>query len=530
MNSTHYDLIIIGTGAGGGTLLYKLAPSGKRILVLERGGYVPREKDNWNSRAAVLQEKYHAPEKWLDDRGKEFQPGTHYNVGGNTKFYGAALFRFRKEDFGELRHHGGISPAWPVSYDEFEPYYTEAEYLYQVHGERGSDPTEPWASKPYLRPAVSHEPRMQDVVTGFAKFACNPFPVPLGILIDEKNPHSSKCIRCNTCDGYPCMVGAKADAQTICVEPALRYPNVTLLTNAFVERLETNSTGSEVSRVIVRRNEGYETYSADVVVASGGAVNSAALLLRSSGDKHPQGLGNNSDIVGRNYMCHNNSILFTFSLTPNPTLFQKTLAINDFYFGDKDWDYPLGHISMVGKFDGPMFKPGAPPFVPVAMLNQMGKYSIDFWLTSEDLPDPENRVMIGSGGRTILKYRENNLEAHRRLNARLKKLLSQWHSGIHFEKGGKIPLGGVAHQCGTLRFGHDPNTSVLDVNCKLHDLDNLYVVDGSFFPSSNAVNPALTIMANALRVGDHLLQRFAVSSATITENTQHLANSQAVTA
>ena len=518
MTSTRYDVIIIGSGAGGGTLLYKLAPSAKRILVLERGGFVPREKDNWNSRAAVLQEKYHAPEKWLDDRGREFQPGTHYNVGGNTKFYGAALFRFRQQDFGEVRHHGGISPAWPVSYENFEAYYTEAEYLYQVHGERGADPTEPWASKPYRRPAVSHEPRMQEVVDGFARLDCKPFPVPLGILIDEENPHSSKCIRCSTCDGYPCLVGAKADAQTICVEPALRYPNVTLLTNSFVERLETDASGHEVTGVVVQRDGGYETYSADIVVASGGAVNSAALLLRSATEDHPQGLGNSSGLVGRNYMCHNNSILFTFSLTPNLTLFQKTMAINDFYFGDKDWDYPLGHISMVGKFDGPMFKPGAPPFVPIAMLNQMGRRSIDFWLTSEDLPDPENRVTVDASGRTVLKYRENNLEAHERLIARLKRLLGQWQKGIHFEKGGKIPLGGVAHQCGTLRFGRDPRSSVLDANCKAHDLENLYVVDGSFFPSSNAVNPALTIMANALRVGDHLLERLSVSSTTIAQN------------
>ena len=530
MNATHYDVIIIGTGAGGGTLLYKLAPSGKRILVLERGGFVPREKDNWNSRAAVLQEKYHAPEKWLDERGKEFQPGTHYNVGGNTKFYGAALFRFRKEDFCELCHHGGISPAWPVGYDEFEPYYTEAEYLYQVHGERGIDPTEPWASKPYSRSPVSHEPRMKEVVDGFARLGCKPFPVPLGILIDEQDPHSSKCIRCITCDGYPCLVGAKADAQTICVEPSLRYSNVTLLTNAFVERLETSASGREVSTVVVRRGDAYERYSADIVVVSAGAVNSAALLLRSGSDNHAQGLANSSGFVGRNYMCHNNSILFTFSLTANPTLFQKTLAINDFYFGDKDWAYPLGHISMVGKFDGPMLKTGAPSFVPVAMLNQMGKRSIDFWLTSEDLPDPENRVMVGPGGRTVPKYRENNLEAHRRLTARLKRLLSEWQSGIHFEKGGKIPLGGVAHQCGTLRFGHDRKTSVLDVNCKTHDLDNLYVVDGSFFPSSNAVNPALTIMANALRVGDHLLDRLSVSTSSISKNAQQVAHGTAVPA
>ncbi|HEY4677754.1 MAG TPA: GMC family oxidoreductase [Candidatus Angelobacter sp.] len=516
MTGTHYDVIIIGTGAGGGTLLHKLAPSGKRILVLERGGFIPREKDNWSSRANVMEEKYHAPEKFLDSQGKEFQPGTHYYVGGNTKFYGAALFRFREQDFGQVKHKGGISPAWPVSYNDFEPYYTEAEYLYLVHGDRGSDPTEPWASKPYRRPAVSHEPRMHQVVDGFAKLGCKPFPVPLGILIDEKDPHASKCIRCSTCDGYPCLVQAKADAQTICVEPALEYPNVTLLTNAYVERLETDNSGTKVSKVIVQREGVQEEYSADIVVSSGGAINSAALLLRSANSAHPRGLANSSDQVGRNYMAHNNTILFTFSLTPNPTLFQKTLAINDFYFGDKDWNFPMGHISMVGKFDGPMFKPGAPSFVPVAVLNQMGKYSIDFWLTSEDLPDPNNRVTVNARDRTVLTYKENNLEAHARLVAKVKHLIGQWQTGLHFEKSGKIPLGGVAHQCGTTRFGHDPKTSVIDIHCKAHDLDNLYIVDGGFFPSSNAVNPALTIMANALRVGDHLLQRLA-AAATVQE-------------
>ena len=512
MNENHYDVIIVGTGAGGGTLLYKLAASGKRILVLERGDFIPREKDNWSSRANVMNEKYHAPEKWLDGQGKEFQPGTHYYVGGNTKFYGAALFRFRKEDFGQMVHKGGVSPAWPVSYEEMEPHYTDAEYLYQVHGLRGTDPTEPWASKPYLRPPVSHEARMQEVVDGFTKLGCRPFPVPLGVLLNEQDKHASKCIRCNTCDGFPCLVNAKADAQTICVGPALKFPNVTLLTRAKAEKLETDGSGRQVTAVVVDRDGRRERYSADIVVASAGAINSAALLLRSANEQHLQGLGNSSGLVGRNYMAHNNTILFTFSLTPNPTIFQKTMAINDFYYGGKHWEFPMGHISMVGKFDGPMFKAGAPPFVPVAMLNLMGKYSVDFWLTSEDLPDAENRVTVTRDGRTMLSYRENNMEAHNRLVAKVKDLLGKWNSGLHFEKSGKIPLGGVAHQCGTLRFGHDPKTSVLDGNCKVHDLDNLYVVDASFFPSSNAVNPALTIMANALRVGDHLLERLGAKT------------------
>src|SRR4051812_29670306 len=158
--STHYDVIIIGSGAGGGTLAYKLAPTGKRILLLERGGYVPREKDNWSTRAVNVEGKYATTEVWRDAGGGDLHPHTNYGVGGNTKFYGAALFRMRRQDFGELKHADGVSPAWPIAYDDLEPFYTRAERLYHVHGERGADPTEPSASAPYPHPAVSHEPRI----------------------------------------------------------------------------------------------------------------------------------------------------------------------------------------------------------------------------------------------------------------------------------------------------------------------------------------------------------------------------------
>ena len=238
--ANQYDVIIIGTGAGGGTLAYRLAPSGKRILLLERGDYVPREKDNWSTKAVNVDAKYHTKEVWRTEKGDPLHPHTNYYVGGNTKFYGAALFRLRKDDFGELRHHGGISPAWPIDYEDLEPYYTEAERIYQVHGERGSDPTEPPASAPYPYPPVSHEPRMQQLNEDFTALGLKPFPVPLGIMLDEANPRTSPCIRCDTCDGHPCLVHAKADAEACCVEPALRHPNVTLVTGAHVTRLETS--------------------------------------------------------------------------------------------------------------------------------------------------------------------------------------------------------------------------------------------------------------------------------------------------
>ena len=515
-----FDLIIIGSGAGGGTLAYRLAPSGKRILVLERGDYLPREKDNWSSRAVHLQGKYATKEVWKDREGNDLHPQTNYWVGGNTKFYGAALFRLRKEDFGEIRHHGGVSPAWPLSYEELEPYYSQAEHLYQVHGRHGEDPTDPPVSAPYAYPPVSHEPRIQQLSDDFAQAGLRPFHTPLGVMLDEANSRASKCIRCNTCDSFPCLVHAKSDAEVIAVDPALRHGNVTLLTNTYVERLETSSSGREVTKVVARRDGVTEEYSASVVVLSCGAINSAALLLRSANDRHPTGLANRSGVVGRHYMGHVNSVLMAVSRCPNPTIFQKSLAVNDFYFGSKDFPYPMGHISFVGKLDADMLSGGAPALVPGFTLELMASHSLDFWLTSEDLPDPENRVTLDRDGRIVLAYKPNNEEGHRRLIAKLKELMKrQRRCGLHGEDchqglfsrnlflGQRIPLAGVAHQNGTIRFGRDPQTSALDVNCKAHDLDNLYVVDASFFCSSGAVNPALTVMANALRVADHLLER-----------------------
>jgi choline dehydrogenase-like flavoprotein len=516
----HYDVIIIGSGAGGGTLAYKLAPTGKRILILERGDYVPREKDNWSPKAVNLQGKYQTKELWRDKDGRELHPHTNYAVGGNTKFFGAALFRLRKEDFGVIKHHGGISPAWPIAYDDMEPYYSDAERLYHVHGARGDDPCEPAASSAYPHPPISHEPRIQQLADDFVRLGLHPFHTPLGVMLDEKNPRESKCIRCETCDGYPCLVYGKSDAQVCAVDPALKNPNVALITNAYVERLETDAAGRRICKVIVRRSAGLEEFSADIVVSACGAINSAALLLRSKNDKHPHGLANGSDTVGRHYMGHNNSVLMALSKCPNPTIFQKSLSLNDFYLGTTDWNYPMGHISFVGKLDGETLKGGAPVIAPGWSLDLMAKHSLDFWLTSEDLPDPNNRVTIDSEGAIVFHYSPNNQEGHKRLIEKLKELMQQQtRCGIHghdcheglFSRnlfvGQRIPLAGVAHQVGTLRFGHDPKSSALDVNCKAHDLDNLYVVDGSFFVSSGAVNPALTIIANALRVGQHLAER-----------------------
>src|SRR5215472_15479152 len=526
MPSNHYDVVIIGTGAGGGTLALQLAPTGKKILMLERGDYVPREKDNWSTAAVNLNGRYQTKETWLDRDGKELHPHTNYWVGGNTKFYGAALFRLREEDFGEIKHYGGISPAWPISYDELEPYYGQAERLYHVHGQVGEDPTEPRRSGEFPYPAISHEARIQQLSDDFARLRLKPFHTPLGVMLDEKNRWKSACIRCSTCDGFPCLVNAKADAHVCCVVPALKHPNVTLLTDAKVTHLETDASGREVTSVQVERNGAKETYSGKIVVLSAGAINSAALLLRSANDKHPNGLANGSDMVGRHYMGHVNSVLMALSKCPNPTVFQKTLSVNDFYHRSPDWEFPMGHISFVGKLDGDTLKAGAPKVAPKWTLDLMGKHSLDFWLTSEDLPDPNNRVSINGDGEIVLQYKPNNEEGHKRLIKKLEGLMQQQtkcsvhghecHEGLvarNLFLGQRIPLAGVAHQNGTVRFGDDPKTSALDRNCKAHELDNLYVVDASFFCSSGAVNPALTIIANALRVGDHLLEQMGAERA-----------------
>lgn len=519
----HYDVIVIGSGAGGGTLVHRLADTGKRILLLERGDYLPRERDNWSSTEVFVKGKYRAPEFWLDQHGDEFPPEVNYYVGGNTKFYGAALFRLRPQDFGVITHHGGISPAWPIDYQDLEPYYTRAEQLYRVHGQHGEDPSEGPASGQYPFPAVQHEPRIQKLSDDLEKQGLHPFHLPIGVnLLQDATGgalHSSVCIRCDRVDGFPCLVQAKSDAQVVCVDPALEHDNVTLMTNAYVQRLETDPTGRSVQSVVTQLGDGTTVrLSADIVVVSAGAVNSAALLLRSRTADLPNGLANSSDVVGRHYMRHNNLALMAVSEEPNPTRFQKTLALHDWYLGADDFEYPLGGIQMLGKSDDEQIRANAPRWAgkvtPGMPLEVLAHHAVDFWLCGEDLPQAQNRVTLEKDDQIRLTLNpKNNTEGVTRLMHKLEGMLGDLgmhkrklldHS-IYLHKG--MPIGATAHQAGTVRFGADPEDSALDVNCKAHDLDNLYVVDTSFFPSIGAVNPSLTAMANALRVGDHLAER-----------------------
>ena len=511
-----YDVIIIGTGAGGGTLAHSLAPSGKRVLLLERGDFLPRETDNWNPEAVFVDGKYISPETWYDAAGRPFQPQVHYFVGGATKLYGAALYRLRPEDFGEIDHMDGLSPAWPLDYDDFEPWYTKAEWLYQVHGARDEDPTEGHWSKPYPWPPVSHEPRLQEISDALKGKGYHPFSAPVGIMLDEADRARSACIRCAWCDGYPCLVRAKADAEVVAVRPLLDLPNVTLLVNSQVVKLETDPMGRSVTGVVVEREGNREVYSADIVAVCAGASNSAKILLQSANDRHPNGLANGSDQVGRNYMFHNCKAVAALSKERNATVFQKTLGINDFYLAGNGRPWPLGNIQMVGKSNSGAIKGEEPKLTKIAprrSLDDVAAHSVDWWLTTEDLPMADNRVTVDKDGRVQLAYRSTNDKEAEGLYQELKTLLNHVGLAQHhvFDKNFylylNVPIAGVAHQAGTCRFGTDPATSVLDVNCKAHELDNLYVVDTSFFPSIGAVNPALTAIANAMRVGEHLSER-----------------------
>ena len=495
-----FDLVIIGSGAGGGTVAQALAPSGAGILLLERGGFVPREPENWDPTAVWKDLRYRTTEQWLDRDGRPFLPYTHYCVGGNTKFWGGVLYRLRKEDFEAVEHLDGVSPAWPIDYVTLEPYYERAERLYQVHGEAGHDPTEP-PRGPYPHPPIPHAPEIAETVERLREQGLHPAPLPLG-LIDPGEPDG--CILCNTCNSFPCQRHAKSEADVCCVRPATGEENVTLWTGAFARRLLTDASGRRVVAVEVERDGETLRVEAPLVVVACGAVNSAALLLRSAGDRHPDGLGNSSGLVGRRYMAHLATMMQGFHpLRINRAVFQKTVGINDFYFGGPHTRYPLGQIQSQGRTHGVMGQTVV-PWVPLWAYDAWMARGVDWLALSEDLPRRDNRVTVGADTRIRLEYRPNNGRAHRRLVLEMRRILRRlgyWVIMTHSHKAKN-----TTHQCGTLCFGTDPRTSVLDAYCRSHDVENLFVVDASFFPSSAAVNPGLTIAAQALRVADHIAQ------------------------
>jgi choline dehydrogenase-like flavoprotein len=488
-----FDVVIIGSGAGGGTIARELAPTGKRILIVERGDFIPQEEQNWNPAAVWKDLRYRTTETWLDASGQPFVPYTHYCVGGNTKFWGTVMFRLRPEDFKETQHIDGISPAWPIDYDELAPYYDRAERIYDVHGQAGIDRSE-GPRGPFPLPPVEHSKVVGGIVEQLRAQGLNPFPLPLGLR--------ENCVLCNTCNSFPCRIHAKSDAEVSAVRPATAHANVTLWTNAIARRLITDASGRKVEAVEIERNRRVEKVSAPLVIVSCGAVNSAALLLRSSSNRHSRGLANSSGLVGKRYMAHLATMMQAFHpFRVNDTVFQKTVAINDFYWKGPNSPYPLGTIQSQGRTHGVMAQ-SVVPQVPLWAYDAWVARGVDWLAMTEDLPKVENRVTVEADGRIRLTYSPNNVRAHDELVREAKRILRKlgfWLTISHSHK-----TKNTTHQCGTLVFGTDPAVSVLDIHCKAHDLDNLYVVDASFFPSSAAVNPGLTIVAQAIRVADYL--------------------------
>lgn len=493
-----YDVIVIGSGVGGSMTARRLAESGVRVLILERGDFVPREPQNWSVDTVFFEKKYKAKEAWLDKSGNPFDPGMYYNVGGSTKFYGAALFRLRERDFEMIEHAGGVSPAWPISYTDMAPYYEQAEKLFRVHGDDAGDKTAPPRSAPYPFGPVPSEPIVADLANRFRKQGISPSSMPSGV----NSGLAGSCILCQTCDGFPCRIAQKNDAETCGLEPALATGHVELRTKALARRLILGSDGKRIEAVEVEVDGTVQRFSAPLFVVACNAVNTAALLLRSANTGAPDGIANRSGVVGRHYMVHNQTALMGLSAQVNSTKFQKTLAINDWYFGDANFPYPMGHMQMLGKLQGGMLTANV-PYLPKAVSNQMARHGMDWIALSEDLPDPNNRVTL-EGGKIRLSVTLNNMQGHLELVKRMKRALRRAGYPIVVTK--SLVAHATAHQCGTVRMGSDPATSAMDQYCRAWDHQNLFVIDASFFPSSAAVNPALTIAAQSLRAADHILK------------------------
>ncbi|MET4590738.1 choline dehydrogenase-like flavoprotein [Arthrobacter sp. 754] len=492
------DIAIIGSGMGGGTMAYALKDSGVKVLIIERGGRLPAEPQNSDLEEVYVKGRYKNADTWYNGRsGQAFKPGVYYWVGGNTKVYGACLPRFRASDFEETQHQDGTSPAWPFSYSDLEPYYARAEELFQVRGQIGEDPTEPFHSTAYPYPALDHEPAIQALADSFRRQGLHPFRMANGL--DADTPE--KRALCATSDGAPNEAGLKSDAEKIAVNPALEG-NATLMTDTKVTRLIAGPDRRTIIAALATRNDQIIRIEADKFILAAGAVNSAAILLGSATKDQPQGLANSSGLVGRNYMVHNST--FFIGINPfkvNRTMWQKTLGLNDWYEAGPTNRYPLGNLQMLGKLRASMLKM-ARSWAPNPILKAMSDRSIDIYLTTEDLPRRSNGISVVDG-RIHVWWEPNNLEPHKELVRRISRAVRKAGYPVIFTQ--RMGIETNSHQCGTAVAGDDPGTSVLNPDCRAHDIDNLWIVDGSFFPSSAALNPALTIAANSLRVADTIL-------------------------
>lgn len=501
------DVVVIGSGVGGGSVALKLAEAGLRVLILERGGPLPDEPELNDAEAVFVQNRYRTQEEWQDETGRRYRPGQYYYLGGHTKFYGTAMFRFRESDFAGTAREDAFSPAWPISYADLEPYYTDAERLFGVRGLAETDPTEPPRSGGYDYAPVPHEPLIQHMAERLNQNGLRPFHMPAAV---DYGPDGA-CQRCGTCDAFGCRFGAKGDAETRLLSHLQGRTNVEIRTGAKVMRLIHDGEGRRIVAAEVESSAGTSRIEAPLFILSAGAINSALILLRSASERHPDGLANRSGVVGRYLMNHHlTGLMGILPWTVNDTKFPKTLSVNDFYHGIADDPLACGNIQMLGNIQGPMIR-AAYPFTPRPVANWLGRHSVDWLIMSEDPPLAGNRVRLLSDGTPEVTWHPADLKAHDRFVRHARKLLRR--IGFPLVLRHSFGIEAPSHQCGTVRMGDDPATSALNPFCQAHDHPNLYVVDAGFFPSSAAVNPALTVAAQALRVGAHLGQTFATHRA-----------------
>lgn len=508
------DIVIIGSGIGGATIAAGLAASGAQILILEAGEHLTDRPENRDQEAIFQRSFFRPDELWYEQSGpagntentypegntentyNAFNPGNYYNVGGNSKFYGAVLARYRAEDFEEIQHKEGVSPAWPFAYDELEPWYNQAEQMYQVRGILGQDPTEPAHSQAYAFAPVPEEPAIAKVRERLKANGLHPYSLPLGVDIDRWLKKSK-----TPWDAHPNSDDGKMDAETTALALALQHKNVRLQTGSRVTKLITAADGERIENVCYVKDGVEHKLSPRLVILSAGAVQSAALLLRSANTQHMQGLANSSGQVGRNFMNHNASAVLALSpWYKNTSVYQKTFGFNDFYLCDGEGGSPLGNVQLLGRISGTILKASLPR-VPQWMLNRLSSHAIDFYAMSEDIPHPDSRIMV-DGERIIMQWQRTNWQAHLDLVKKLKVVLKA--AGFPIVLSRAFDKRTPSHQCGTVRMGNDPALAPLDIYCRAYDHSNLFVVDASFLPTSAAVNPALTIAAQALRVAAHI--------------------------
>ena len=499
IDDIHYDVIVIGSGAAGGTIAGQLAASGKRILLLERGGVMPLSDQNVADVDLFRKDRYHPGEQWFGTDGDPFSPQTIYALGGNSKIWGGVLERMREREFGGLPLQEGAAPNWELSYEDFAPYYDRAEELYRVHGEAGVDPTEPGRTGPYCHRPRSFEPWVAELRAALERQGTHPYALPLSWSESAEDP--------------------TGDAELFGVDLAKQASNVSIRDRVKVRRLHVNPSGNEVRAVEAEVDGHAWLFSGDLVVLAAGAINSAAILLRSATEHHSRGLANGSDQVGRNLMKPQLTSIIQLAAAANSGRYGRSLGITDYLWGDSNVSFPLGSIASGGGVLQDALFAESPPvlslvtkLMPNFGLEQLAARSVTWWAMSPVLPDAHNRVTL-RGNHLQIHYLPNNREAHDRLVYRWIDTLKKVENDplCHVVKPapthprGEAPLTVMGSVCGTCRMGSNPATSVVDLQGRSHELANLYVADASVFPSCPAVGMGLTVIANALRIGDQVL-------------------------